>query len=325
MHATRQPLLLLLLTLGALVAAALVRRAEFGFLPGETGSEWLTDAGAWIVARQAAWPRTARALTGLLLCGTALVTGRTAVRYNLAAGGSLLAIPLCAAAACGIFVSEHHLLYALTAFLFVCSVRHFCAAYRNEYTFTNCFRGAFCLGFLPLLTIQTLPLAGLLPVAVLLFKRTFRETLVALAGLLLPGGCCCYLGWALGGSLLQPVDRAVGILTQAPLLHLFADLSPVAMALLLWWLSAILCGAFVFLNKPFAFSTKARAVLIFALWQAVGTGAALFLPGATTGLFMLAAVPAALLTPLLFVRMRPLYADLLYVCLLVLTGVRLFL
>ena len=325
MHATRQPLLLLLITLAALVAAAFVRRAVAGFFPAEEPLLFSTALGSRVGGWQLAWPRMARVAAGLLLAGTALTAGRIAVRYNLSANGALLAIPLCAAASCGMFLSGDCLLYALAAWFLARAVRCYCLSFRNEYTFSHLFRGSLYLGLLPLLSVPLLPLTALLPVALLLFKRTFREGIVALSGALLPFLTACYLSWACGGSFTEPFDRTADMLAAAPRLHLFAGQPVVVLLQLLWWLSGVLCAVFVFLSNPYAFSTRARAVLTFVLWTMVGAGASFFLPGASTGLFMAAAFPASLLLPLLFMKMRPLYADLLYGSLLVLTFLRLVL
>ncbi len=307
MNLTRQPLLLALLTLLVLVAAT--------FLLGTavpSAGESLTLAGAELRSWQTAWPRMARLFSGVLAVASALTVGRIGVRHNLYAGGSLLAIPLYAVIACGVFLPGDCLIGFSASFLLARVMRNYCSSYRNGYAFTPLFRGSLYLGMLPLLYAPALLLVVLLPLTALLFKRTIRELIVAAGGVLLPVSAFCYLHWAFGGGLTEPVEQLFDALTAGSGLHLLGRAPIVSILQLVVLLSAVLCALFYFLNDLYASSSKARAILTVVAWLFLLCCSAFLLPGTTVELFPLLAVPAALLLPFLFVRLRTSFANSLY-------------
>ena len=64
--------------------------------------------------------------------------------------------------------------------------RNFARSFCNGYGFDAIFRASLYLGLLPFVSTAALPLLLILPPAVLLFRRTLREAVVAIAGVLLP-------------------------------------------------------------------------------------------------------------------------------------------
>ncbi len=320
MNLTRQPLLLALLTLLAIVAATfLIGRAV------PSAEESLTIAGAQLRSWQAAWPRAARAISAVLAVASALTVGRIGVRHNLYAGGSLLAIPLYAIIACGVFLPGDCLTGFISSFLLARVMRNYCTSYRNGYAFTSLFRGSLYLGILPLLYAPALLLIVLLPLAALLFKRTFRELIVATGGVLLPISAFCYLHWAFGGELTTPVEQLFAALMAGSGFHLLGHAPLAAILQLIVLLSAVLCALFYFLNDLYASSSKARAILTVVAWLFVLCCSAFLLPGTTAELFPLLAVPASLMLPFLFVRLKTSLANSLYAAILLLSLLNLLL
>ncbi|MFQ7502396.1 MAG: hypothetical protein ACLRMJ_03265 [Alistipes finegoldii] len=124
---------------------------------------------------------------------TGMSVGRLTVRYNLYSVGTCLAIPLYGAIACGLAVSGDCLTTFAASALLALATKNFCRSYCNGFGFDAIFRASLYIGLLPLVATAAAPLLILLPLAVMLFRRTLREVAVAVAGLLLPALTLCYV------------------------------------------------------------------------------------------------------------------------------------
>ncbi len=324
MNVTRQPLLIALPTLLLVLVAVLVRKQGISFVP-ELVSGVSSLPAQWITSFQMRFPHISWVIW--LLCHTvaALTLGRMGLRHNLYGSNTLLPLPLYGFVACGIFVADHFLVGALSGLLLARAMRNLSAACRNGYAFDSIFRGALYLGIIPLLLPASFPLFLLLPLVIFLFKRTFRECVVSLVGLLLPLGALCYLHWAFTGLFGQPLLQVVEAFRSAAALQLFGDASPLLIAQLVLVLAATLCALFYYLSDIYAATSKARAILTAHVWLFFLTISTLLMPGASANGFVLAGVPIALLLPFLFVRLKRSLANLLYLSLGLLTLLRLFL
>lgn len=323
MNVTRQPILIVLPTLFALLAALLVRKLGMSFGP-EAMTLSPTLLGGYINALQEAWPRVAWSLWFLCHSAAALILGRIGLRYGLYTGNCLLAIPLYGVVACGIFLGDDYLLGAVVALLLARISRNYAAACRNGYAFNALFRGSLYLGLLPLIYAPSLPLVLLLPITAILFQRTLREWIIATSGLLLPAAALCYLSWAFGGELLAPLEEVWSALTQGPLMAIFEEASILLVIELVVLLAAVLWALFYYLSDIYVATSKARAILTSEVWLFLLVLVSLFVPSATTTSFALVAVPTALLLPFLFVRLEKRLANGLYLIILLLFVARLF-
>lgn len=308
-------------------AAVLVLAAVAGFACGGASIPHAVVAAAaptaeWLVRFEMQRPILSFVTAGVLLLGAGLTVGRIGVRYNLYSVGSCLGVSLYGLLACGILIGGDYLAGMLAAFLLARVFRFYCASLRNGYTFDALFRGSFSLGLLPLVyppALVFVPLAGW---ALVCFKRTLREAVVTFAGLLLPAALAGYLWWAVAGSFAEPFAGLWQVFLASGGLTIFDPAAPAVPALLCFVLFLVLCAALFFLSERYASGTRVRAILFFDL-GALALSALLFLvPSATASIFALAAVPAALLLPFLFVRIRPVLAAATYLTLLLLCVIR---
>ena len=261
-----------------------------------------------------------------LVCGLAagLACGEyfSVTRWDPALGADAYAqflgalMPLMSAIVCGLAVGSDYLPAFTAAALLALSVKNFARSFCNGYGFDAIFRASLYLGLLPFVSTAALPLLLILPPAVLLFRRTLREAVVAVAGVLLPAFTICYINWGAGGEFLTPL-MALGdpFITGKP----FALLSAVPLRNLV-----LLGGIFVldllallfFLSDIYAVGTKSRTILIYNISVLVLTAAVLCGPAATPGAAAFAALPSAVLLPFMFVRIHRGVALLLYLLLL---------
>lgn len=268
--------------------------------------------GELLVRFQQAFPGWARALTCLLIVVTGIRTGHLTVRYNLYTTNTCIAIPLYGVLAGGMTAGAADLPMFVSALFLILSIKNFCRSYSTGYAFDAIFRGALYLGILLVLSPKALPLILLLPLAVIHFHRTFRELLVALTGLLLPVLLLCYVEWGLGNEFHAPLLALGEKLVDGPWLRIFVDL-PFGARLLAGGAAVLLIFAMqYFYADLYAVSSKSRSILVYHLEILLLTAAAACLPGATTAVLALAAIPMSALLPLFFVRAHPGVAQPIY-------------
>lgn len=305
----RQPFLLALFSSLLPIVASLC---------GTTGAETLfrhVPLGDLLLAFQGRFPVWAAVAAGVLALATAVRAGRLSMRYGLYPVPTALAVPLYGVVACGIVTEPDYLPEFVASYVSLLSLRHFCAGFRNGYAVGTFFRGAFCLGILPLLYAPALPLPLLLLPAAVCLRRTLRETFVALCGGVLPLAGACYVDWALGGAPFALLRRQWEAFLEPSGFRFFEQgsvLEPVVFGVVLFTvICAIAAGATGLRTQ----SRKVRGMLRYVLVLLVAVALLGAVPSATAGLFALAAVPAALLMPLALVRVRREWAALLYVVL----------
>ena len=314
---TRQPLLPALATL-LLVAAVGMARSAWAPFPAERIGEAAAPLGQFLGQMQAAAPGWSRLFAFALAAVCGVQIGRLTVRYGLYASPTCLAIPLYGFVACGVYVASDTLSTAVASWLFVRSLRNFCAAFRNGYTFNATFRAALYLGLLPLVSVAALPLPVLIVPAVFCFKRTLRECAVALFGLLLPVAATCYVGWAAGDGFLAPLEGMAAAFLTPSGYRLFDGMSPFTLAYAGLLLFLTLWSVFSFFVDFFGMGIRQRAVLCFALFALFFCGGLFAAPCATVSVLALAAVPVSVLMPLVFVRIHKTCSLTLYAALFVL-------
>ena len=296
----RQPLVPAFVTLFALAVTAMWGGAGNGVSAG--APETMPLLGGALTRFQAAYPVWARLAAGFMILFTGMCTGRIAIRYNLYGVSTCLPIPLYAVVACGIFSGGNYLTAFAASMLLALAAKNYCRSYCNGYGFDAIFRASLYLGLLPLVYAPATPLVLILPLAILLFKRTFREAVVAAAGLILPLLTACYVSWSMGDEFTAPVMTLADALVSGVPLWIFKGLPLPSLVMLCVIAALALTALLFFLSDIYAAGTKPRFILIFNTGILAMTLALLCTPSVTPEAFTLTAVPAALLFPVFFVR-----------------------
>lgn len=298
----RQPLVPAFVTLFALAVTAMCGGAGGDVSAGAPEATPLL--GGALVRFQAAYPTWARLAAGFMILFSGMCTGRIAIRYNLYGVSTCLPIPLYAVIACGIFSGGNYLTAFAASMLLALATKNYCRSYCNGYGFDAIFRASLYLGLLPLVYAPATPLALILPLAILLFRRTFREVVVAVAGLILPILAACYVSWGAGEEFTAPVATLADTLVSGVPLWIFRGLPLPSLVMLCVIAALALTALFFFLADIYAAGTKPRFILIFNIGILAMVFALLCTPSVTPEVFTLAAVPAALLFPVFFVRIH---------------------
>ena len=311
----RQPLPVATFTFLVVVIVAFVRAWVTQRFAGEIPAV-SAPLGYYTAAFRLSWPLLSAAASIVMLFVAGFLIGRSSVRAELYATRCFLAMPLFGVVSCGVLLSSDYLTQSLTLLLLVLASRNYYNSFHRHYCFDRMFRGSLYVGLIPLLYAPGAGLLLLIPLVVLLFRRTLREVAVAVAGLLLPALTLCYVNWAAGGEFLAPVAEPGSAFIAGTPLSLFLS-TPVHNlvlpgAVFLLDLTALL----FFLSDIHALGTKPRLIFIFNISVLLLTAAALCGPAATPATVALAAVPSAVLLPFMFVRIHRAIALPLYLLLL---------
>lgn len=154
-------------------------------------------------------PFLGRLLLLVLTLATGLTVGRTGIRHALYPVKTCIGISLFGFLGCGVVVGSDMPMAIVAAYCWARTLSHYLAALRNGYSFDRLFRGSMFLGLVPLVQPVLTPLVLALPLVLLQFRRTTREGIVALAGLLFVPLLAGYLCWAYGLSFWEPVRPVV--------------------------------------------------------------------------------------------------------------------
>lgn len=302
----RQPLVPAFVTLFILTVVAMCG-AEGGSAPadaGGTASETMPLLGGLLSRFQGTYPVWARIMAGAMLVFTGMCTGRIAIRYNLYTVSSCLPIPLYVIIACGILIGGNYLAGFAASMLLALAIKNYCRSFCNGYGFDTIFRASLYLGLLPLVYAPATPLVLILPLAILLFERTFRELVVALTGVLLPILTACYISWGTGGQFQAPILALAKTVVSGTPLWIFTGIPLPSLVMLCGIAALALTAFFFFLSDIYAAGTKPRFILIFNIGILTMVLALLCSPSVTPEIFALLAVPSALLFPVFFVRIH---------------------
>lgn len=324
LNIARQPLIPAFLTLTALAVFAMWRAASITapLAPSITiptaGAMAIPSPEELLTRLQERWPVWSSCLGALLMIFTGTSIGRLTVRYNLYGAGTCLAIPLFGSITAALALGYNFLPVLTAATLLALAFKNYSRSFRSGYSFDALFRASLYLGMLPLVAPSLLPMIALLPLAVILFHRTLREAVVAVAGVLLPVFAFCYVNWGAGGSFAAPLHLAWEAFTQGSPLEAVRAIPTQALITLGIILLLDLGALFCFLGDIYAVGTKPRAILILAFCLLVLF--VLFVPAAlnptsTTAVINLVAVPSAILLPFLLVRIHRIPASILYLIL----------
>lgn len=298
------------------IAAAYVR---FGIAPypDETVTAAVTAPLAGGLALFAAAHRVwsiVLALPVTLLTG--FIAGRICSRFGFYPNYCVLSLPLYAVAACGIFIGSDPLAAALASLLTAVAIYCPCSAYLRDESLEMMLYAGLCLGLLPMLYAPCLLMTFMAVAAIFIFSLSLREVFVLLCGMLFVPLAVCYISWAFGGEFWEPVQQlCTAVMSDSGSAPFGCD---AAAALVTAGLTGFctLCSAAIFFARRYATAVKPRSILLFVITTLPAATGMLFLPSASTAVFAVAAVPASIVMPLLFLHLRNGAARMIYLSIL---------
>lgn len=314
----RQPLPVATLTFLAVVVVAFVRagvtQSFVGGFPAVAA-----PLGRYTAALRVSWPLLSATASVVLLLAAGFLVGRSSVRAEIYTTRCFLAMPLFGIASCGLLLSCDYLTQSLALLLVALASRNFYNSFHRHYCFDRMFRGALYAGLLPLIYAPSAGLLLLIPLVVVLFRRTLRETIVALAGVLLPLFLFSFVYWAAGGGFDEPARQIAAAITTDSGHRLSDDYT---LFTLIGWgvvLFLLICSAAGVLLDIRMLRTKPRNILFYNLYLLFIVSGIVFAPGSTAVTPSLAAPAVATLLPVALTKFNGTLSAMFYMALLLLS------
>jgi hypothetical protein len=212
----------------------------------------------------------------------------------------------------GVMVSGDYLLSTAAMMVMLLGTKYLIRCIMRTDSFNDLSLAMLYYGTLPLIIAPSALLYVALPILVLMVRSTWRDWVVAVASLLFPLFAVCYWNWCAGEGFIAMAEQIYTSAFTASEFSFFSTLNVAGIALLGVIIVMVLCAITLIISDKYSIKVKSRAVMRFNALMLVITVAMFFLPSATASLFALVAVPAAMLIPLIFVRMGVGFTETLY-------------
>lgn len=256
------------------------------------------------------FPWIAALCMAVIVIWTLIVVIQLSVKFTPAGNRSYLSPQIFLVAAAGCIVPPEAPAAYLAAWLLALSARQFVFSLHKGYRFAEVFRAGLYLGLIPLLYAPAALIAVMIaPAAIVIYRRSGRELVVCIAGLVLPVPAAGFIHWAMG----TPADFIYRELWRASMTPLseefFINLTPhtpVIIAGLVATLALIGAG-WALTHKKVIRKTQYRFIDHLSLLLLV-TVASAFIPGTSPTFMALVAIPAALCAPYAFAG-KPIVAS----------------
>ncbi len=191
-----------------------------------------------------------------------------------------------------------------TMFL-VLSTGRMVAAFKRSYRFEDVFLSSFYLGLLPMLFAPSIYILAILPIVLIIYRRTIREFVVSIAGVLLPVLLCSVIWWALGydfGHTVRLLSENLSAMPQTWFPDtVFGAAFPPLLFLILCVLLTLVSTVVNIVMLP-KMRTRPHKIYLHTIVLLICTATAGILSGYDLRCIPLFAVPCSILAPSLFIR-----------------------
>ena len=287
-------------------------RSVFAPAPDELVPNAAAPIGAVLQEIQAQFPLWSAAIWAVTLFLAGLNAGRYGVKYSLYPAYTLMSIPLLGVAAAAITVSGDYLVTSAATVLTLLASKYIMRCIMRTGAYGDLSLSMLCFGALPLVFAPAAAIYVVMPLLVPAVRAKWRDWTVAVVSLAFPLFACCYVAWCRGGDFRAPAQQLYESMT-APGGYVFLHtLNPAGLALIGVILTMIFCAVSLIISDRYSLKVKSRAAMRFNALFALFLCGLFFLPSCTATIFALAAVPASILMPLIFVRMGTGFTELLY-------------
>lgn len=257
------------------------------------------------------WGEVAAAL---LVVINATLMARLVIRYMIVGSRTFIPMVVYGAVACGVFMPHPPLSACVCAWLVVEASSLLASSFRRDYSFDRIFRSSILLGIVPYVYAPGCVLLLLIPAAMVLYKRSLREWIVALCGVAFSSAAVVTAVWFGGGSAGDVVDSLLLDLLAAHETSLMPHADDITyMAILAIFAVILLLSLFSFLGSVRGMRTKPYKISIFFMLQWLLCTASLLLPGSDATFYSLLAIPCCVIIPNLFIRYSGTASVLLYI------------
>lgn len=259
-------------------------------------------------------------LLGLLYVYMVLRLSRATVRVGLYPNTTLAAIALCSVLLFGALASGDYAMLCVGALLVAEAYGRLLYCFSPSLHAHYLFSAMVAFGALPLVDAAFLPLSILIPIVVVVFRATLRETAITLFGLAAPTFVYSYVMWLLGGDFVQGFVDVWGSLLAPSSLSLVTYLTLPRLVFLGFILFLQLLSVVVYLTTPMSLANGVREVWrVLIISVVILVVSLLLLPAASPSLIVAMVLLAAIMLPILMQYASALNSVLAYLLLVLLT------
>ena len=279
---------------------------------GETIANTPTPLGSLLQGVQQSLPMLSAVAWALMLMFAGLDAGRYGPRFSLYPAYTLMAIPIFGVVAGAVMVSGEYLLTGCAMLLMLLGTKYLIRCVMRTDSFNDLSLSMLCYGTLPLLYAPAALLYAALPIMVLMVRNTWRDWVVSVASLAFPLLSVSYWYWCAGNGFLTAGEQIYTSMFAPSGFSFFSTLNIAGIVLLGIVIVMVLCAISLVISDRYSLKVKSRAVMRFSGCMLLVAIAMFFLPGSTSTLFALVAMPVAILSPTIFVRMGVGFTETLY-------------
>lgn len=271
-----------------------------------------TPIGVYMQSLQGSLPTLSIFIWAFALLIGGLDAGRFSSRFSIFPAYTLMAIPIFGLVAGGVMVSGELILSTVVMMLMLLGTKYLLRCIMRTESFSDLSLAMLYYGALPLVFAPSALLYAALPLLVLVVRSSWRDWVVAVSSLLFPLLSVCYWSWCAGEGFLTPAETIYTSALTSSEFSFFSTINPAGIVMLGVAIVMVLCAVTLILSDKYSLKVKSRAAMRFnALMLLVCVGM-FFLPSATATTFVVVAVPASMLIPLIFVRMGVGFTETLY-------------
>lgn len=261
-----------------------------------------------------AWPFIATLLAAVMIFWNSVLLVRIVSRNMILTDRSYMPMIIYLLVSAGCYLGSSSLSALIISSLMIYSFDRMLVSFRRVIQYGSLFNSTLLLGIALLIWSHTVVYIPLLVVALVLFKKGWREWIVAWMGLILPLVICSYVYWGMGYSFtyvcvcLWNCLLAVGMpggfmdVWKHPELMLFGVIS----------LLTIILSQVSFWRRASTIRTRAYKSYIYFLWILLFSALLFVIPGRSVTDLPLLAIPLAIIIPSYFIRNSGWVPNLIY-------------
>lgn len=252
-------------------------------------------------------------LTFLLAFIVGFVLMRTMVRNMVIQQRSYMPVLVFLVAAFGTSSGAFSLIGVVTALLLVLSVDTMLDSFRRDIQLGKVFNSALLAGMAVLIYPGAVVYFPVLLIAMVVFRKTWRDLVVCVTGFVLPLLMCSYVLWAVGGEITGTVETIVSEITA----RFYGGLMPAVadpFLIALWGTTLLLTVVSIvdFLRGFSTTRTRPYKTFLFFLWILLFSSLLFVAPGRSSMDLFLMAVPLSVVISTYLLRNNSLFATILF-------------
>lgn len=252
-----------------------------------------------------------------LFCSAALRLARATIRISLYPESTMAAIAIAAVVLLATTSSGEAFVLMIIAFLMCYSLGRLLGCFGPSMRVQRLFSAMLAIGCMPLIDSSLLAVVIVTPLLVIFVRRTLRESIISIVGVLLPLFAYSYIVWCLGGNFTTTVIAIWNDMLTPAYSNITTYITLPRMIFVAMLVVMQLSSSVIYISDRMSLGPGVRHAWSFLqLFFAALLLLTVFLPSASSALFVVATLPTIAMLPLLLMRVPAYLSTLLFFILL---------